>query len=241
VLREGRIAAMGEASRVQPPAGATIVDLTGKTVVPGLVMLQHLYYPVGPGVYGQLGQASPPLPRRWRHHAQDREHDSFMDLNLKRAIDDGRVAGPAMDATAPCERRQHVPADAVDGERGRGPTRWRAGPHGATSFKAYMQISRAELAAVIDEAHRRGLKVTAHLCSVTYAEAADLGIDNLEHGFFAATDFVQDKQPDVCPGQARAQQSLAPVNESSPEFQALVRRLVGREWRSRPRSRCSRR
>ena len=72
---------------------------------------------------------------------------------------------------------------------------------GATSFKAYMQITRAELGAAIEEAHKRGLKVTGHLCSVTYAEAAALGIDNLEHGFAAATDFVANKQPDVCPGQ----------------------------------------
>jgi imidazolonepropionase-like amidohydrolase len=79
---------------------------------------------------------------------------------------------------------------------------------GATSFKAYMQISRAQLAAVIDEAHKRGLKVTGHLCSVTYAEAAGLGIDNLEHGFFAATDFVTDKQPDGCPGQGRGHRRL---------------------------------
>ena len=64
-----------------------------------------------------------------------------------------------------------------------------------------MQISRAALGAAIDEAHKRGIKVTGHLCSVTYSEAADLGIDNLEHGFIAATDFVADKQPDVCPGQ----------------------------------------
>ena len=75
---------------------------------------------------------------------------------------------------------------------------------GATSFKAYMQITRDELGAAIEEAHRRGIKITGHLCSVTYAEAAELGIDNLEHGFLAATDFVADKQPDVCPARARA-------------------------------------
>ena len=62
-----------------------------------------------------------------------------------------------------------------------------------------MNITRAELAAVIDEAHRRSLKITGHLCSVTYAEAVDLGIDNLEHGFAAASDFVPNKRPDCCP------------------------------------------
>ena len=90
---------------------------------------------------------------------------------------------------------------------------------GATSFKAYMQITRDELGAAIDEAHKRGLKVTGHLCSVTYAEAADLGIDNLEHGFFASTDFVADKQPDVCPGQATGQQTIAALDENGDAVQ----------------------
>jgi imidazolonepropionase-like amidohydrolase len=97
---------------------------------------------------------------------------------------------------------------------------------GATSVKAYMQISRASLKGAIDEAHKRGMKITGHLCSVTYGEAADLGIDNLEHGFFASTDFVSDKQPDVCPGQARGQQAIAAVDENGEPFKALVKKLV---------------
>jgi enamidase len=99
---------------------------------------------------------------------------------------------------------------------------------GSTSLKAYMQVSREALKSGIDEAHRRGMKVTGHLCSVTYGEAADLGIDNLEHGFFAATDFVPDKQPDVCPGQGVGQQAVAALSESSAAFQALVRKLIDR-------------
>jgi enamidase len=97
---------------------------------------------------------------------------------------------------------------------------------GATSLKAYMQISRASLKGAIDEGHKRGMKITGHLCSVTYGEAADLGIDNLEHGFFAATDFVADKQPDVGPGQARGQQTIATLDENAEPFKALVRKLV---------------
>ena len=70
------------------------------------------------------------------------------------------------------------------------------------------------------------MKVTGHLCSVTYAEAAALGIDNLEHGFFAATDFVADKEPDVCPGQGRGQQTIADLDPKGAPFQALVKTLV---------------
>jgi enamidase len=100
---------------------------------------------------------------------------------------------------------------------------------GATSFKAYTQIRREVLGAAIEAAHARGLKVTGHLCSVTYAEAARLGIDDLEHGFFASTDFVAGKAPDECPGGGRGQQSIASLDPEAPEFKALVRELVGRK------------
>jgi enamidase len=99
---------------------------------------------------------------------------------------------------------------------------------GATSFKAYMNITRADLGAAIEEAHRRGLKVTGHLCSVTYAEAADLGIDTLEHGFIASTDFVADKRPDECPPQNAGAASVGALEPSDPRFQTLVRKLVAK-------------
>jgi len=100
---------------------------------------------------------------------------------------------------------------------------------GATSFKAYMQITRDELRASVEEAHKRGLKITGHLCSVTYAEAADIGIDNLEHGFLASTDFVPDKQPDVCPGQQGGQRTIAALDENGAPFKALVKKLVDKK------------
>jgi imidazolonepropionase-like amidohydrolase len=231
ILRDGRITEVGPASQVTAPEGAQIVDLAGKTVMPGLVMLhEHLYYPTGPGVYGQLGQSFVRLYLAGGVTTMRTggNMNGFMDLNLRHAIDAGRVPGPWLDATAPY----------VNGANAFLQMRSMKGPEearrqvaywadmGATSFKAYMQISREELAAVIDEAHKRKLKVTGHLCSVTYAEAADLGIDNLEHGFFAATDFVADKKPDVCPGQGAGQQAVAAIDEQSAAFKALVQRLV---------------
>ncbi len=231
IIRDGNVAAVGEASSVQLPAGATTIDLTGRTVMPGLVMMhEHLYYTTGPGVYGQLGASFSRLYLAGGVTTMRTAGNvnGIMDINLARRIASGELAGPAIDATAPYlngpntflqmhtvktadEARQHV-------------AYW-AG-QGSTSLKAYMQISREALKAGIEEAHARGMKVTGHLCSVTYAEAADLGIDNLEHGFFAATDFVANKQPDVCPGQGVGQQAVAAVDESGPAFQSLVRKLV---------------
>jgi enamidase len=97
---------------------------------------------------------------------------------------------------------------------------------GVTSFKAYNLIDRASLGAAIEAAHARGAKVTGHLCSITYREAADLGIDNLEHGFFAATDWVEDKRPDECPRGASS--TYLDLDLEGPEFLEVVEHLVER-------------
>src|SRR5690606_38925299 len=98
---------------------------------------------------------------------------------------------------------------------------------GATSFKAYMNISRAALKVAADAAHQRGLKITGHLCSVTYREAADAGIDDLEHAFFAMNDFVPNKPLDTCVGRGGAAQStMAALDPASPEVQALFKYLI---------------
>ena len=233
VIKGGNIDALGDSSRVTPPEGATVLDLVGRSVIPGLVMVhEHLYYPAGPGVYGQLGEsfirlylAGGVTTMRTGGNV-----NGFMDFKLKRLIDAGQKAGPSIDATAPY---LNGPNAFVQMRELKGPDDARQqvaywANEGATSFKAYMQIRRDELGAAIDEVHKRGMKITGHLCSVTYSEAADLGIDNLEHGFLAATDFVTDKQPDVCPGQGRGQQAIEALDENGEPFKALVKKLIDR-------------
>lgn len=230
VIRDTNIVEIGDTAKVKPPDGATIVDLTGRSVIPGLVMVhEHLYYPTGPQVYGQLGQSAVRLYLAGGVTTMRTggNVNGFMDFNLKRLIDAGAQAGPAIDATAPYLNGPNAFLQMralTDDEDARRQVNYWADV-GATSFKAYMNITRAQLGAAIDEAHKRGLKITGHLCSVTYAEAADLGIDNLEHGFLAATDFVSDKKPDVCP-QGRGQQTIAALDEDGEAFKALVRKLV---------------
>ena len=74
-----------------------MIDLTGKSVIPGLVMVhEHLYYPTGPGVYGQLGEsfirlylAGGVTTMRTGGNV-----NGFMDLKLKQLIDAGQQPGP---------------------------------------------------------------------------------------------------------------------------------------------------
>ena len=231
VVRDGTIASVGAADSIAPPAGATVIDLTGKSVIPGLVMMhEHLYYSTGPGVYGQLGVSFSRLYLAGGVTTMRTAGNTngIMDINLSRRIAAGEMPGPAVDATAPYVNgpSPFLQMHALKGadEARRHVAYW--ADQGSTSLKAYMQISRDALKAAIDEGHARRMKITGHLCSVTYGEAADLGIDNLEHGFLAATDFVADKQPDVCPGQARGQQTIAAIDENGAPFRALVAKLV---------------
>ncbi len=231
ILNNGIITTIGSSASTAVPAGAQTIDLTGKSVIPGLVMVhEHLYYPNGPGVYGQLGES---FSRLYLSGGVTTMRtggnvNGFMDLNMMRLVEAGQKPGPAIDATAPY---LNGPNTFIQMRTLKGPEDARRQvqywtDEGATSLKTYMQITRGELAAAINEAHRRGIKVTGHLCSVTYAEAASLGIDNLEHGFFAATDFVADKKPDQCPGQGVGQKTIAALDENGAPFKTLVQTLI---------------
>ena len=236
VLKSGVIQAVGTASQVSVPPGARTLDLDGRTVMPGYVMLhEHLFYPSGGGaIYNEQGYSFPRLylaggvttMRTGGNMA------GYADINIKRAIDAGTMLGPAIDVTAPYLEGPGLPIPQVKALRGPEDARkmvayW--ADEGATSFKAYMNISRATLGAAIDEAHKRGLKVTGHLCSVTFREAAALGIDDLEHGFIVASDFVPDKKPDECPTTPFAvQRSIASLDVNGAPVRDLIAELVKR-------------
>src|SRR4051812_34142304 len=232
IIRDGRIAQLGAFTSVAIPAGAQVMDLTGKSVIPGLVMVhEHLFYPTGPGVYGDVAESFTRLYLAGGVTSMRTggNMSGLGEIGIAQAIAAGQKPGPWIDATAPYLEgpglglfQVYTLKDAADARRL--VDYW--SDVGATSFKAYMHVTRAMLGAAIDEAHRRGHKLTAHLCSVTYREAAELGIDDLEHGFFASTDFVKGKRPDECPGQATADSATAAVDPAGPEAQALIGELV---------------
>lgn len=234
VVRDGRIAAVGPAGSTTVPAGAMVIDGNGKTLIPGLVMVhEHLYYPAGGGTYGNYTESFTRLYLAGGVTAMRTggNMNGYSELNMAKAVNRGDKAGPWIDATAPYlngpNNFSQMQVLRTPAEARRFVDFWI--DQGATSFKAYMQISREVLKAGIDAAHARGIKVTGHLCSVTYREAADLGIDNLEHGILASTDFVTDKKPDECPGQGRGQQTVNATEPSSPAGSALIAHLVSRK------------
>jgi hypothetical protein len=88
-----------------------------------------------------------------------------------------------------------------------------------------MNLSHDALAAAIQAAHQHGLKITGHLCAVGFTEAAELGIDDLEHGLLVDTEFAPGKERDVCP-KLSAADALKQVEVNGPEVQKMIRTLV---------------
>lgn len=224
------------------PAAYRVLDGTGETALPGIVgMHNHMYFTALPNLDASGHRDNPHLlpqmtfsaPRLYLANGVTTMRttgsvEPYADLNVKAEIDAGKLVGPHMDVTAPYLEgpgslfiQMHQLRDAADA---RATVAYWA-DEGATSFKAYMNITRAELSAAIGEAHRRHLKITGHLCSVTYPEAAALGIDDLEHGFFVNTEFDPGKQPDKCSA-GLGIPTLVAMKPGGAEANALIKLLV---------------
>jgi len=229
VITDDRITAVGPSSEVEVPNGAEVLELSGHTVVPGLVgMHNHSYYTAAGGRAAQLDFSGPRiyLASGLTTIRTTGSRSTYAELNLKQAIESGQIPGPTLIVTGPYLTGGSGPSTMArpgDPEAARRVVRYWA-EEGVTWFKAYTQIGRAELGAAIDEAHKHGVKVTAHLCSVTYREAVALGIDNLEHGLFANTDYAPNKEPDMCPPGFR--RDYYDLDIEGPEVQATFKEMI---------------
>lgn len=217
------------------PENVTVINMEGKSAMPGMVMLhEHLFYPktTPEKTYG-VDQMSYSFPKLYLAGGVTtmRTAGSIMpqsDVNIKKAIAQGKIPGPKMDVTSPFLDREGTGLFELGTfnttEQVVNAVNFYA-DMGVTSFKVYNFITKTDLKAICDAAHSRGLKVTGHLCSITYREAADLGIDNLEHGFFASSDFIKNKTVDECQP-FDANQSLLSLPVDSEAMKNLIEYLV---------------
>lgn len=235
VIAGGHIAALGPSGSVDIPANAERVNLAGYTALPGLVdMHGHLFY------LSDFFHAEDPLahdmpfsyPRLYVANGittirTTAAFEPYTDLEIKRKVDAGALIGPKIHVTSPVIQGEgnrlnqfHVLTGAEDARRL--VEYWAR--EGATSFKLGYDLTHGQAKAAIGEAHRWGLMITGHLCSLGFREAADLGIDNLEHGLWVDTEFASDKQPDVCPPDSAA--SAADLDVNGDAIQSLIKTLV---------------
>jgi len=232
VISAGRIASVGDAGSANVPSGAQVIDLRGHSVIPGLVgMHDHLFYPMGNGVFGEMAYSFPRLYLAGGVTTirTTGSLETYTDLELRKSIDAGQSPGPKMHVTGPYLEGKG--SWAIQMHQLSGPEEaaktvnfWL--DQGVDNFKAYMFITRAELGAAIQAAHKRGAKVTGHLCAVTFREAADLGIDDLEHGLFVDTEFLADKKPDQCPERSEDPMVMAKLDANAGPLHDTIQYLV---------------
>jgi imidazolonepropionase-like amidohydrolase len=242
VIEGGKITAIQPGADVPAAKDTNVLDLRGYSVMPGIVgMHNHLFYIARPNLDSHWHGDDPLLAPQMTFSAPrlylaggvttmrtTGSMETYADLNLRDEIDAGRLPGPHLDVTGPYLEgansffvQLHRLKDAEEARQF--VDYWM--DRGVTSFKAYMYITRAELKAAIDEAHKRNVKVTGHLCSVTYKEAAEMGIDDLEHGFFVNTQLDPDKKLDEC-SKSAGEYTLGHMEPGSPEAKDLIDTLV---------------
>ncbi|HKW76797.1 MAG TPA: amidohydrolase family protein [Terriglobales bacterium] len=231
VIANGKIAAIGNDGSVTIPSDANRMDLSGYTALPGLVgMHDHLFYPVD-GLYHDM-----PLSFLRLYLAlgvttirTTGSVEPYLDLELKKRVDSGKFVGPKMNVTGPYLEGEGAFTPQMHELTGSDDARrtveyWIS--EGAGSFKAYNVLTRAELKAAIETAHQHNIKVTGHLCSIGFREAAELGIDDLEHGLTVDTEFFPGKQPDVCPNPNAAATAASKLDVNGSEIQQTIKTLV---------------
>jgi imidazolonepropionase-like amidohydrolase len=205
VLSHGKIESVSDAASASVPKDVQVLDLHGHSVIPGLVgMHDHLVYPLGNGIYGEMAFS---FPRLYLAGGVTTIRttgalEPYTDIELKKQIDKGEIPGPKIHVTGPY--LEGAGTFALQMHQLNGPedatktvNYWL--DEGVDNFKAYMFITPAELSAAVTAAHKRGAKVTGHLCSIGFREAAAIGIDDLEHGLLVDTEFFPWKKPGECP------------------------------------------
>jgi len=234
VISKGKIESVSDAASATVPKDAQVLDLHGYSVIPGLVgMHDHMFYPMGNGIFGEMAYS---FPRLYLAGGVTTIRttgalEPYTDLELKKQIDKGETPGPKMHVTGPylegagswaLQMHQLIgPDDAT-----KTVNFWL--DQGVDSFKAYMFITPAELSAAVAAAHKRGAKVTGHLCSIGFREAAAIGIDDLEHGLFVDTEFLPAKKPGECPESSENPELMAKLDVKTGPLHDMILDLVQR-------------
>jgi imidazolonepropionase-like amidohydrolase len=234
VMSQGKIVSTGDAADPKIPKDAQVLELQGYSVIPGLVgMHDHLFYPMGDGIFGEMAFSFPRLylAAGVTTIRTGGSLEPYTDLELKLQIDRGESPGPEMHVTGPYLEGKGTFAlqlhqlsgmeDAV-----RTVNYWL--DEGVDNFKIYNFITADEMSAAINAAHKRGAKVTGHLCSIGFREAAALGIDDLEHGLLVDTEFFPWKKPGECPYTPKDMDYISQLDVQSGPVHEMILDLVKR-------------
>jgi hypothetical protein len=201
IIENGVFKKVGDSAEVQIPLNAKIINLKGKTIIPGIVgMHNHLHIPRFPDVgetAAKLYLASGVTTIQTCGAAAP-----YIELELSKRIKDDKQVGPEIIPSAPFITGQGGNPNMIIPRNTRHlkdtMKHWLS--QGVKWFKVYRNTSPDDLKTIIEVAHKNKAKVRGHLCSVTFEEASKLGIDGIEHGLNSSSDFRKNKDYGECNG-----------------------------------------
>ena len=232
VIIEGdRIMAVGE--DVPVPEGAEVVDVTGHSIVPGLIDVHgHLYA----NLAGQMKTLLVPFARLYLAGGvttvfSPGDEDPEETVEFREAQRAGEESGTRVYTAGPYFN--HVDAGGIGGltdgvsnaeEARELMLEWGGRIDGV---KVYTDITPEEFAAVVEEADAFGLRVTGHLGSLTAGQAIDMGIDRLEHGLYAMSEFGRPRSDR--PFDMEYMEGLASIDFESGAAAELIEKIVDKK------------
>jgi len=201
IVENGYFQSIGQNSEIDIPENATIIKLKGKTIIPGIVGVHnHLHIPRFPfvgDVASKLYLASGVTTIQTCGSASPQK-----EIELSNSIKKGQSLGPNIITSGPYftgkggNPNMIIPRD----EKNIRDTIQYWTKKGVRWFKVYRHTQPNDLEIIIDEAHKQNAKVTGHLCSITFEQATNLGIDGIEHGLNSTSDFRKNKTFGICDG-----------------------------------------
>ncbi|MCG9970591.1 amidohydrolase family protein [Christiangramia crocea] len=222
VVENGSFKEIGKDLKV--PGNARVIDASGNTIIPGIIGAHnHMHIP-GNTFLGEAGSklylASGVTTIQTCGSASP-----FKELELSKEIEKAIAIGPEIIPSAPyftgpggnpnmiIPRNEKHLKDTLNFWLDKG-IKW---------VKVYRNIRPSDLEIIIKEAHEAGAKVRGHFCSVTFEEAALMGIDVIEHGLNSASDFRTHKANGKCSG---GREYMDELDTGSEEVRKLLQLLI---------------
>ena len=201
VVRGKKIVAVGPMDKVNVPTDAIVIDVSGRTIMPGLIDAHMHTDLIGHGDYDQyykliggmerLDEVMPIAAKQMLRAGVTSAIDlgtPFQILDVRKKIDAGTLPGPRLTISGPWITRVYlegVPDEyqvIITSPREAAAATRDLIAKGSDVIKTWVGMSEEDYRAVVGEAHKRGKKVHAHLYAPEAIRAAiDAGVDVFQH------------------------------------------------------------